>query len=67
LPADLRRRRGRDSGVTPGQTVDDAPNLPFGGALGSGTGARFGGASNLDAFTETRWVTVQGEINQHPF
>ena len=25
------------------QTVDDAPNTPFGGVLASGTGARFGG------------------------
>src|SRR6266567_3160744 len=49
------------------QTVDDAPNTPFGGVLASGTGARFGGAANLEAFTDTRWVTVQGEINQYPF
>ncbi len=49
------------------QTVDDAPNTPFGGVLGSGTGARFGGTANLEAFTETRWITVQGEINQYPF
>jgi benzaldehyde dehydrogenase (NAD) len=49
------------------QTVNDAPNTPFGGVLASGTGARFGGAANIDAFTETRWVTVQGEIAQYPF
>ncbi len=49
------------------QTVDDAPNTPFGGVRASGTGARFGGAANLEAFTDTRWVTVQGEINQYPF
>lgn len=49
------------------QTIDDAPNTPFGGVLASGTGARFGGAANMEAFTETRWVTVQGEINQYPF
>jgi benzaldehyde dehydrogenase (NAD) len=49
------------------QTVDDEPNIPFGGVLASGTGARFGGTSNLDAFTETRWVTVRGDIEQYPF
>ncbi len=49
------------------QTVDDEPNIPFGGLLGSGTGARFGGTANLDAFTETRWVTVRGDIAPYPF
>ena len=49
------------------QTVDDEPNIPFGGLLGSGTGARFGGTANLDAFTETRWVTVRGDITPYPF
>jgi benzaldehyde dehydrogenase (NAD) len=49
------------------QTVDDEPNIPFGGLLASGTGARFGGTANLDAFTETRWVTVRGDITPYPF
>jgi benzaldehyde dehydrogenase (NAD) len=49
------------------QTVDDEPNIPFGGILASGTGARFGGTANLDAFTDTRWVTVRGDIEQYPF
>ncbi len=49
------------------QTVDDEPNIPFGGLLGSGTGARFGGTANLEAFTETRWVTVRGDITPYPF
>jgi benzaldehyde dehydrogenase (NAD) len=49
------------------QTVDDEPNVPFGGLLASGTGARFGGTANLDAFTETRWVTVRGDITPYPF
>ena len=49
------------------QTVDDEPNAPFGGVGASGTGARFGGTSNLEAFTETRWVTVRGDIAQYPF
>ena len=49
------------------QTVDDSPNTPFGGIFASGTGARFGGTANLDAFTDTRWVTVRGEIAPYPF
>ena len=33
----------------------------------SGTGARFGGVANLEAFTDTRWVTVRGDIAPYPF
>ena len=32
-----------------------------------GTGARFGGAANLEAFTDTRWVTGRGDIAPYPF
>jgi benzaldehyde dehydrogenase (NAD) len=50
------------------QTVSDEANSPFGGIGASGTGARFGGASaNIDAFTETRWVTMRGEPPTYPF
>jgi Aldehyde dehydrogenase family len=49
------------------QTVDNEPTVPFGGVLDSGTGTRFGGTANLEAFTETRWVTVQGDIIPYPF
>ncbi|MDX6342135.1 MAG: benzaldehyde dehydrogenase [Trebonia sp.] len=49
------------------QTVDDEPNIPFGGIFDSGTGTRFGGTANLEAFTETRWVTIQGDIAPYPF
>src|SRR5580692_223286 len=49
------------------QTIDDAPNTPFGGIGASGTGARFGGTANLDAFTDTRWVTMRSEIAPYPF
>src|SRR5947208_11337115 len=51
-----RERRGRRQ-----------PNIPFGGIGASGTGARFGGTANLDAFTDTRWVTVRGDIAPYPF
>ncbi|HXT91658.1 MAG TPA: benzaldehyde dehydrogenase [Trebonia sp.] len=49
------------------QTVDDEPTVPFGGLFDSGTGSRFGGNANLDAFTETRWVTIRGDIAPYPF
>jgi benzaldehyde dehydrogenase (NAD) len=49
------------------QTVNDEAVAPFGGVLDSGTGARFGGQSNLDAFTDQRWITVRGEIPAYPF
>src|SRR5205807_5637653 len=50
------------------QTVNDEASVPFGGVRASGTGARFGGpAANIDAFTDTRWVTVRGDIPAYPF
>ncbi len=49
------------------QTVDDEANIPFGGVGSSGTGARFGGGANADAFTDTRWVTIRGDIAPYPF
>ncbi|MBC6462220.1 aldehyde dehydrogenase family protein, partial [Actinomadura sp. HBU206391] len=49
------------------QTVDDEAVAPFGGVGASGTGSRFGGgAANVEAFTETQWVTVQGDIAGYP-
>jgi benzaldehyde dehydrogenase (NAD) len=50
------------------QTVDDESVAPFGGIGFSGTGSRFGGhEANIDAFTETQWVTIQSEIERYPF
>ncbi|WP_046494237.1 aldehyde dehydrogenase family protein [Streptomyces odonnellii] len=49
------------------QTVNDEAVAPFGGLAASGTGARFGGEANLDAFTELRWTTVRREPAGHPF
>jgi len=41
---------------------------PFGGVGSSGTGARHGGPqANLEAFTDTQWVTVRGTLPQYPF
>nr|WP_296068648.1 benzaldehyde dehydrogenase [uncultured Actinoplanes sp.] len=50
------------------QTVNDEANAPFGGVGASGTGSRFGGAqANVEAFTETRWVTVRSRPGAYPF
>ncbi|WP_433733317.1 benzaldehyde dehydrogenase [Nocardia sp. CA-129566] len=50
------------------QTVNDEPTIPFGGVGDSGNGSRHGGHSaNLEAFTESQWVTVRGELPQYPF
>jgi benzaldehyde dehydrogenase (NAD) len=50
------------------QTVNDEAIIPFGGVGESGTGSRAGGAqANLEAFTETQWVTLRGDLPQYPF
>lgn len=50
------------------QTVSDEANSPFGGVGASGTGSRFGGAAaNIEAFTETRWVTMRSQPPTYPF
>ncbi|WP_445398282.1 aldehyde dehydrogenase family protein [Streptomyces sp. LE64] len=49
------------------QTVGDEALAPFGGTGVSGTGTRFGGDANADAFTELRWITVDADVPAHPF
>jgi benzaldehyde dehydrogenase (NAD) len=50
------------------QTVGDEPTAPFGGVGDSGNGSRFGGAkANIEAFTETQWLTVRADIAHYPF
>jgi len=50
------------------QTVNDEANAPFGGVGASGNGSRLGGAeANIEAFTETQWVTIRTEIASYPF
>ncbi len=50
------------------QTVMDEANAPFGGVGDSGTGSRFGGAAaNIEAFTETQWLTMRPDIAPYPF
>ncbi|MDX1435387.1 MAG: aldehyde dehydrogenase family protein [Anaerolineales bacterium] len=47
------------------QTVNDEPQVPFGGVKGSGYG-RFGGDAALDEFTELRWINVQRKQRTFP-
>jgi benzaldehyde dehydrogenase (NAD) len=48
------------------QTINDEAVAPFGGVAASGTGTRLGGSDwNIEAFTETQWVTVRGQIAPH--
>jgi acyl-CoA reductase-like NAD-dependent aldehyde dehydrogenase len=49
-----------------GPTVFDEPQMPFGGVLDSGYG-RFGGAQGVDAFTETRWISIERPDQHYPF
>jgi benzaldehyde dehydrogenase (NAD) len=50
------------------QTVNDEAVAPFGGVRASGTGARAGShRANLDAYTETQWLTMRGDIPAYPF
>jgi benzaldehyde dehydrogenase (NAD) len=50
------------------QTVNDEALIPFGGVGESGNGARAGGPqANLDAYTDTQWVTIRGDLPQYPF
>ncbi|WP_375489839.1 benzaldehyde dehydrogenase [uncultured Jatrophihabitans sp.] len=50
------------------QTVSDEAHIPFGGVGASGTGSRFGGAdANVEAFTETQWVTMRSDVPVYPF
>ncbi len=49
-----------------GPTVQDEPQMPFGGMLASGFG-RFGGSAGIDAFTETRWITIEDPKQAYPF
>ncbi|SCY07015.1 aldehyde dehydrogenase (NAD+) [Nonlabens sp. Hel1_33_55] len=49
------------------QTVNDEPNVPFGGEKGSGVG-RFNGEFILEEFTRLQWVSIQHEDRDYaPF
>lgn len=57
-----------DSGMTHinDQTVNDAPNIPFGGNKASGLG-RFGNPWVVEEFTVTKWISIQTKDRQYPF
>jgi acyl-CoA reductase-like NAD-dependent aldehyde dehydrogenase len=48
-----------------GPTVQDEPQMPFGGVKGSGYG-RFGGKAGIAEFTDLRWITIESE-QHYPF
>lgn len=49
------------------QTINDEVTAPFGGLRASGNGARHGGHQrNLEAFTDTQWVTVRAQPPADP-
>jgi benzaldehyde dehydrogenase (NAD) len=50
------------------QTVNDEALIPFGGVGESGNGSRAGSPeANLDAYTDTQWVTMRGDLPSYPF
>lgn len=57
-----------DSGICHinSSTVNDEPQMPFGGVKGSGYG-RFGGKAGIDEFTELRWLSMATETPHYPF
>jgi aldehyde dehydrogenase (NAD+) len=46
-------------------SVNDEPHIPFGGVKNSGLG-RHGGKAAIDAFTETRWLTLERGGRHYP-
>jgi acyl-CoA reductase-like NAD-dependent aldehyde dehydrogenase len=48
------------------QSVADEPQAPFGGIKQSGYG-RFGGRWGIEAFSDTRWITLATQQAHYPF
>jgi acyl-CoA reductase-like NAD-dependent aldehyde dehydrogenase len=48
------------------QSVADEPQAPFGGIKQSGYG-RFGGRWGIEAFSDTRWITLATQHAHYPF
>jgi benzaldehyde dehydrogenase (NAD) len=48
-------------------TCLDEAHVPFGGVGASGLGGRAGGESNLEEFTERRWVSLQRARSAYPY
>jgi benzaldehyde dehydrogenase (NAD) len=49
------------------QTVNDEVINPFGGRGASGNGGSMGGPSDMEEYTQWRWVTVKDEAPVYPF
>jgi benzaldehyde dehydrogenase (NAD) len=67
VPAAMELAQRIESGIchVNDTTVQDEPQMPFGGVKSSGWG-RFGGRQGLEEFTELRWITVQDVPRQYP-
>jgi benzaldehyde dehydrogenase (NAD) len=67
VPAALELAQRIESGICHinDTTVQDEPQMPFGGVKASGFG-RFGGRAALEEFTELRWISVQEQPRQYP-
>jgi len=46
-------------------TIQDEPQMPFGGMKSSGYG-RFGGRAGIEEFTELRWISIQSGSQEYP-
>jgi acyl-CoA reductase-like NAD-dependent aldehyde dehydrogenase len=49
-----------------GPTIQDEAQIPFGGVKSSGYG-RFGGRGGVEAFTYSRWITIETKKPHYPF
>ncbi|PZO66854.1 MAG: salicylaldehyde dehydrogenase [Paracoccus denitrificans] len=49
-----------------GPTLNDEPQMPFGGVGASGFG-RFGGTEVIHEFTDLRWITIEDPNQHYPF
>ncbi|GIL00630.1 MAG: salicylaldehyde dehydrogenase [Alphaproteobacteria bacterium] len=67
VPRALRIARRLETGICHinGATIDDEPQMPFGGVKASGYG-RFGGRAAIDEFTELRWITIRDGEQSYP-
>jgi acyl-CoA reductase-like NAD-dependent aldehyde dehydrogenase len=67
VPAAMDVARRIESGMCHinSSTVQDEPQMPFGGVKASGWG-RFGGHAALEEFTELRWLSVQDGARHYP-
>jgi acyl-CoA reductase-like NAD-dependent aldehyde dehydrogenase len=57
-----------DSGIchVNSPTVQDEPQMPFGGRKASGVG-RFGGQEGVHEFTDLRWLSIATQPRRYPF